>query len=84
MPQATQFDYSLLRGRIREFFGSEKNFAEELRNSKINMSTGAFNNKINNKSYFSQLEINGMCSLLNIPVVEIPVYFFKEKYELNS
>lgn len=82
--QIIQFDYSLLRGKIREFFGTEKNFAEKLSNSSISISAGAFSNKINNKTNFTQPEIYFICDLLNIAHEDIPIYFFKEKYELNS
>lgn len=84
MEQKIQYDYSLLRGRIRELFGTEKRFAEEMNKSEIGMSAGAFSNKINGKSDFTQPEISVMCRLLNITENEIPTHFFKQKYELNS
>ena len=78
------YNYSMLRGRIREFFGSEKNFATELRKSNLEMSKGTFNSRINGNSYFKQCEIQVICNLLNIEIVDIPIYFFTIKYELNS
>ena len=77
-------DYSLLRGRIRTYFGSETNFVKELQNSGVEMSTGSFSNKINCKSPFNQTEIMGICDLLGIEIKENPLYFFTQKYELNS
>lgn len=84
MEQTVQFDFSLLRGRIREFFQSEKNFVEALQKTKTKISIGAFNNKINGRTDFTETEIYAICNLLNIPIQEVYLYFFKEKYELNS
>lgn len=79
-----KYDYSLLRGRIREIFGSEKKFAEQLRKSEISMSTGTFNSRINGSTYFKQPEIQLMCELLGIKLEKMTIYFFTPKYELNS
>lgn len=79
-----EIDYSLLRGRIRTYFGSEYNFVKELQNKGVEMSTGSFSNKMNNKSYFNQKEIIEMCNLLVIPIENASIYFFARKYELNS
>lgn len=84
MKRTVQFDYALLRGRIREIYQSEKNFAEAMRKSSIGMSTGAFSSKINGKTSFTEDEIYIICQLLHIPIEEICKYFFKEKYEFNS
>ena len=78
------FDYSLLRGRIRTYFGSEANFVKALQKEGVEMSTGSFSNKINCKSPFNQLEIIEICNLLGIPIQASSEYFFIEKYELNS
>ena len=77
-------DYSLLRGRIRTYFGSEANFVRELQRKGVEMSTGSFSNKINCKFPFNQIEIIEICSLLGIPIEESVKYFFTKKYELNS
>lgn len=79
-----KYDYSLLRGRIRELFGSEKSFANELRKSKISMSTGTFSSRINGKTCFKQPEMQIICELLRIPLEDIKLYFFTLKYEFNS
>ena len=50
-----KMDYSLLRGTIRTYFGSETNFVKELQNSGMEISTGSFSNKINNRSPFNQI-----------------------------
>lgn len=77
-------DYSLLRGRIRTYFGSETNFVKELQKKGVEMSTGSFSNKINCKSPFNQTEIIEICDLLGIPIEEAAKYFFTKKYEFNS
>ena len=77
------FDFSFLRGRIRELYQTEKNFAKVLNNN-IGMSVGAFSNKINGKTNFSDVEIFVICQLLNIPLEKASLYFFKPKYEFNS
>ena len=79
-----KYDYSLLRGRIRELFGSEKNFALNLRKSELAMSTGTFRSRINGYTYFKQPEIQTICNLLQIKLEEIIIYFFTLKYEFNS
>lgn len=79
-----KYDYSLLRGRIRELFGSEKNFANEMRKSRLQMSTGTFNSRINCNSYFKQHEIELICNLLGIPLDQMALYFYTQKYEFNS
>lgn len=79
-----KMDYSLLRGTIRTYFGSETNFVKELQNSGMEISTGSFSNKINNRSPFNQIEIIGICNLLKIDLKEVKLYFLTEKHELNS
>lgn len=80
----TKYDYSMLRGKIRELFGNEKNFSKELRQSKISMSVGTFSSRINGRTYFKQPEIQVICELLRIPLEEVKIYFFTIKYEFNS
>lgn len=77
-------DYSFLRGKIRTYFGSESNFVKELQNRGVEMSSGSFSNKINNKSFFNQGEIIQICNLLEIPIKESYIFFFTKKNELNS
>lgn len=68
------FDYSRLRGKIREVFGTEGEFAKALGISKTSLS-----DKLNNKVSFTSTEINKACELLDISIRFIPVYFFKTK-----
>jgi len=69
-----KFKYNKLRGRIREVFGSEKEFAKHL-GIKHNTLSG----KINNKYSWRQNEIYKASKILNIPKKEIPTYFFEEE-----
>lgn len=68
------FDYSKLRGKIKEVFGTQAAFAAE-----IPMSLVSLSEKLNNKVQFSQREINRACVLLQIAKEDIPKYFFTPK-----
>lgn len=70
------FDYSKLRGRIREKFTTEGAFAEAMNFSKQTLSA-----KLNNKALFTQDEIRAASSILLIQTAEIPAYFFTEKVQ---
>lgn len=65
------FDYKKLRGKIREVFGTEKQFAKALGISSTSLSL-----KFNGESSFKQSQISRCCELLGIPVKEIGQYFF--------
>lgn len=69
----TKFDYSKLRGKIREF-GTQEAFANA-----IGISTVTLSEKLNNKSQFTQNEINKTVDILKIEPEEIPIYFFTPK-----
>lgn len=68
------FDYSKLRGRIREKFGSY----EEL-GPNISFTTVTLSRKLNNKGYFGSNEIIELAKVLDIEVEEVTEYFFKVK-----
>lgn len=68
------FDYSKLRGKIREVFGTQSKFASAMGLSNVSLSA-----KLNNNIAFTQSEINRACKLLSIPIEFIPIYFFTEK-----
>ena len=68
------FDYSKLRGRIVEKYGTQRRFAMENQLSDRSMSL-----KLNNDIRLSQEEIMKSCELLDIDTQEIPVYFFAQK-----
>jgi len=68
------FDYSKLRGKIKEVFGTQSAFSEAM-----NMSHVSLSEKLNNKVQFGQKEIDKACDLLQISKEEIPIYFFTPK-----
>lgn len=70
------FDYSKLRGRIIEKFGTQGCFAKKLGVSERTLSL-----KLNNKIFFSQDEITKISELLNISKDKIQVYFFEKEVQ---
>ena len=76
-----EYNFSKLRGRIKEKIGSESKFAE-----KIGISSASLSAKFNNKSDFTATQITKACDkdVLDIPVSEIGENFFEKKLELNS
>lgn len=70
------FDYSLLRGRIKQYYPTYGAFAKALG---IARNTLSF--KLNNLAEWSQAEISKACGLLEIEDCDIPKYFF---YAISS
>lgn len=68
------FDFNKLRGRIKEKFGSESEFAK-----KMGLSRSTMSQKLNNVWDFSSSEIIKACDLLDIGYNDIPAYFFTIK-----
>lgn len=66
-----EYDYSELRGLIRARLGSEEKFSEMM-----GWSTVATSKKLNSINGWSQTDIIAACNVLDIPYVEIPIYFF--------
>ena len=75
------FDFSKLRGRIREKLKLESIFAD-----KISISQASLSSKFNNKSDFTASQIARAVEpdVLDIPTNEIGEYFFTKLLELNS
>nr|WP_302684645.1 DUF739 family protein [uncultured Dialister sp.] len=69
-----EFDYSTLRGRIREKFGTEGNFA-----SAIGMNPSTLSQKLSNKLEFSQEDILASMNALDAGSDCIVPYFFTQK-----
>lgn len=65
------FDYSKLRGRIREMYGKEGAFAEAL-----GISPKSLSDWLNNKKYWKHEYISIAIELLKIPDSEVGIYFF--------
>ena len=68
------FDFSKLRGKIKEVFGTQEKFAKAMGMSGVTLSA-----KLNNTVDFTMSEINKACELLSIPTEFIPIYFFTKK-----
>lgn len=65
------FDYSMLRGKIVQFYGTQQKFA-----CAIGLSERSLSLKLNGKHSWTQHEINLACELLSIFPSEIHLYFF--------
>lgn len=68
------FDYSKLRGRIKELGFSESEIAK-----KINISKATISSRFNGNSEFSSKETDCLINLLQINDNEIKDYFFCKK-----
>lgn len=79
MESKPKYDFSKLRGRIKEKLGSEIEYAKRLEISRASISA-----KLNNVVYFSVSEIDKSVIILEIPPAEIYDYFFRKKVENNS
>lgn len=71
------FNYSKLRGRIIEMYGSQKKFAKE-----IGIADETLSRKMQGKVYFRQDEIYKIANLLGIKMEQIDIYFFANKTKL--
>lgn len=65
------FDYSKLKGRIVERFGSQRAFAEKLGITEVSLTR-----KMQNQAAWKQSEIVKAKNLLGIPPEETDLYFF--------
>lgn len=70
------FDYSKLRGRIVEKYGTQSAFAKALGVSERTLSL-----KLNGKIFFAQDEMNKILNLLGEQIDTIKDYFFIEKVQ---
>lgn len=66
-----QWNYSKLRGKIKEIFGTQEAFAEALGIGRVSLSQ-----RLNNLLEFTQDEMFKSCELLKISTCDIPDYFF--------
>ena len=73
------FDFSKLRGKIVEKFGTIEKFAVAM-----SITSTTLGRKLSCKSPFTQDEIVNACRLLDIPFGEIPIYFFTEVVKKTS
>lgn len=70
------FDFSKLRGRIKEVYSTQSAFATAML-----MNEATLSNKLNNNVEFSPKEIIRACLLLSIDLKEIDTYFFTLKVQ---
>lgn len=68
------FDYSKLKGRIKEICGTQDEFANRVGIGRVSLSK-----RLNNQLEFSQAEMLASAKVLNFNENEITDYFFKEK-----
>lgn len=76
------FDYRKLKGKIKEKFDTQDNFAKALGISRTSLSF-----KLNNRVDFTQSEMTKSYELLDVKRQEIAEYFFNlkvQKSELKS
>ena len=71
-----KFNYSKLKGRIIEIYGSQRNFAHAMGTSERTISL-----KLNGRIPFSQTEITKAISLLNLNLSQASEYFFVIKVQ---
>ena len=68
------FDYSKLKGRMKEKGITQEDLAKQIGRDKSTISL-----KLNNQSLFIQDEIDEIINFLDIPANEIKKYFFTSK-----
>lgn len=68
------YDYSKLNGKIKEVYGTQAAFAEAM-----NMAQTSLSFKLNNKSEWSQDEMEKAMELLGIPRTSVRTYFFTHR-----
>lgn len=72
------FDYSKLRGRMVEKYGSQTAFVKA-----FGVSENVFSQKMNHKVRFTSDDIVKIVDMLEIPSEEIGIYFFNLKVSKN-
>ena len=78
MNEKPTFDYSILEGKIKQYYDTQENFAKA-----IPMSRSTLNQKIQNNLDFTSQNIYRISELLNISREEIGDVFFKIKGSEN-
>ena len=67
-----QYDYSKLKGRIKECFSNQSEFAQQL-----GISDASLSYKLNNRKAFDQDQIQKAIEIFNLSAQETIDYFFK-------
>ena len=73
------FDFSKLRGKIKEIYETQSAFAVAML-----MNEATLSNKLNNNVEFSPKEIVRACLLLSIDLNKVDKYFFTLKVQKNE
>ncbi len=73
------YDYSKLRGRIKEKIGTEGEFAH-----RINRTPNYISKVFRNGTYFSQIDIDNSAKVLDISADKIGAYFFTQEVHKNE
>ena len=73
------YDYSKLRGRIKEVVGTEQNFARGLGIGRVSLYK-----RLQNKLDFSRSEMIRACDLLGIDYSEMAAYFFAAEVQKDE
>lgn len=74
-----EYDYSKLKGKIREFFATQSDYAQRL-----SISNTSLSNKLNNKTPFDQNEIVDSIDIFNLNLQETFDCFFNLKVDKKS
>ena len=77
--EKTAFDFSRLRGKIIECYGTRQSFAEA-----IDITPTTIGNKLDGGGTWTQDEIIKICDLLSIPYKDIPSYFFVKRVAISQ
>lgn len=72
------FNYSALNGKIKEKYHNQYAFAYDMKMSERTLSL-----KLNNKRGWKQSEMFKACELLDIPLEDMPIYFFAYEVQKN-
>lgn len=73
-----KYDYSKLKGKIKEVVDTQENLSKIMNVSKTSLSY-----KLNNNRPFKMSEIDLLINILDIPQNEIYTYFFNKKVDLK-
>ena len=68
------WNYSRLRGQIREKFNTQRSFSDAM-----GMNPATLSGKLNSKAMFSQDEIQKAAELLGIEAADLASYFFSKE-----
>lgn len=69
-----EFDYTLLKEKIRKTYGTILNFADDIGIPMVSLSR-----KLNNKTQFRSNEVFVIANKLGISTLDIPQYFYQIK-----